>query len=125
MADPPRTILNAVEEAVPSTWDVKTGSANGKPALWARSPNRRWQIEAVKNPLANTGSYNVELHKMDGRGQGVAGLYNGTTVQFGDRAAQAVADFIEDATGSYRGRRHERPRSGDVQDDAGLFDGLF
>jgi hypothetical protein len=118
MARYPDAIVMAVEEALPTTWSVGTSETRHGPSMIATSPDGRWKMVVGPNANAPEGGYNVELHKTGD------GVYQAATVRTGDTAAQMAADFIEEAVGIYRGRRHEMGRSGSVDDSAGLFDDL-
>jgi len=125
MAEKGEAFVLAFEKAVPRTWDVKTGRANGAAAAWAKDPGNDWQLEIINNPNTGFHSFNVELHKMDARGQGVAGLVNGDTVNSPREVKSTVRQFSQEAVGKSRTRKGRKQRTGEVHDDAGMFDDLF
>jgi hypothetical protein len=110
----------AFEEAIPTTWDVRTTEASGAASVRATSPNGVWVIELIRNPAH--GGYNIDLYDTRGRGMG---LYDGINVKRSGEVPEAVKSLIETATGGrYRGARHRAQRTGRTDDRVGLFDEL-
>jgi len=125
MAKKGEAFVLAFEKAVPRSWDVKTGEVQNAAAAWARDPYNEWELQMIRNQDAGERLYNVELYEMDGRGQGIGGLVNGATVNSPRKVKSNVRKFAKEATGETRPRKNRKPRTGVVDDNAGLFGDLF